>query len=421
MADRWSNRLLTKEEYVDKARSIWGEQYDYSESKYLSGMKPITIRCKKHNHYFTLKAAGSHILTPRKYKNRWVFPRGCPLCSKERREQRKPVIVKEKKQPVDWRKRFIEKAQLVYPDYDYSKVIYKGAEVPVKIVCPKHGEFSLSPRALLRGSHGVGAHGCPYCCGILQPKKPIKEKRVPRYVNFIEEASKVHGDRYEYIDLPKSSKQRIWIKCKVHGMFLQRADCHLRGSNCPHCVGYRSLPVDNRKATFIQKSQDRYGERFDYSQVVYVNKKTPVKIRCKEHDYWFEVLPDTHVRRNSGCPICSDSVGEVEVRLWLDKHHVLYEVQHVIPNENPACKRSHLRVDFWLPIHNIIIEFHGQQHFENIPHFYNNREWTFKDQQIRDQTLRDYCKKMSIRLIEICYKDIDKIPLILKKAVSSIP
>ena len=89
--------------------------------------------------------------------------------------------------------------------------------------------------------------------------------------------------------------------------------------------------------------------------VVYVNKKTPVKIRCKEHDYWFEVLPDTHVRRNSGCPICSDSVGEVEVRLWLDKHHVLYEVQHVIPNENPTCKRSHLRVDFWLPIHNIII------------------------------------------------------------------
>lgn len=44
---KWSNVKLSQEQYIAKARSKWGDAYDYSESVYIAGLEPITIRCKK--------------------------------------------------------------------------------------------------------------------------------------------------------------------------------------------------------------------------------------------------------------------------------------------------------------------------------------------------------------------------------------
>lgn len=477
MAERWSNKRLTKEEWVAKARSIWGDAYDYSESIYLAGMKPITIRCIKHNHYFSLKAAGSHVCTSKKKNGHRVLPSGCPICSKERRlarelqHKQKSKEQKTSKAPVDWRQRFIDKAKAIYGDkYDYSQVVYRGAEKRVTIICPDHGPFDITPDVMLNGARGCKRHGCPDCDGIRKPnmvtsesfreemkriygnkydfsksiyigkKKCIeficphhgKQSRYPdtllkgsgcRYCNgellwpadFPRLAREIHGDKYEYPELPKNRTSTVTIICKEHGPFHQQVDLHLRGCGCPKCSNPCHWSLEERKENFINKSKERYGDRFDYSLVEYVDKKTFVKIRCKEHDYVFETTPDNHIRRNSGCPICNDSTGEVEIRLWLDKHKILYEIQHPIPNENPECRRSHLRVDFYLPEHNAFVEFHGQQHFEDIPHFYLTKDWTFKDQQIRDQTLRDYCAKYNIHLIEIRYDQMNDIGKILKR------
>jgi hypothetical protein len=53
---------------------------------------------------------------------------------------------------------FFEKAKQVHNDkYDYSLTIVKNMISPVKIMCPKHGEFSQQPRKHLQGG------GCPAC------------------------------------------------------------------------------------------------------------------------------------------------------------------------------------------------------------------------------------------------------------------
>lgn len=305
---------------------------------------------------------------------------------------------------VGRQERFIQQAKEKFGDeYDYSRVDYTDAKTGVLIGCPDHGYSSVIPSTFL-------INGCPECA---------REKKYRE--DFLKKARRIHGSKYDYPRLPVAPGNIIYIRCKEHGLFPQRADLHLMGHGCPYCATGGRLPIEERQWNFIQKSKQRYGNRFDYSQVIYYDKKTPVQIRCREHNYSFFVLPDTHVRRYSGCPICNESLGEIEVRKWLDGMKVKYESQYNIPNENPKCRRSCLRVDFWLPEHNMIVEFHGEQHYEDIPYFYDSKEWTFKDQQIRDQTLRDYCKKTGIRLVEICYKDIDKIPSILKKAVSSIP
>jgi hypothetical protein len=50
---------------------------------------------------------------------------------------------------------FIRKAEALFPEYDYSEVIYKGTRPKVTIICPIHGSFQKSPYLFLKGSECV--------------------------------------------------------------------------------------------------------------------------------------------------------------------------------------------------------------------------------------------------------------------------
>ena len=53
---------------------------------------------------------------------------------------------------------FIEEARKIHGDkYDYSKAEYVNAKTNVRIICPKHGEFLVLPKAHLNGK------GCQEC------------------------------------------------------------------------------------------------------------------------------------------------------------------------------------------------------------------------------------------------------------------
>ena len=41
--------------------------------------------------------------------------------------------------------------------------------------------------------------------------------------------------------------------------------------------------LDERKQEFIQKAKDKFGDKFDYSKVEYVNVDTKVLIKCPIH------------------------------------------------------------------------------------------------------------------------------------------
>lgn len=54
---------------------------------------------------------------------------------------------------------FLERAKKIHGEkYDYSKVIYKGVNDRVIIICPEHGDFDLRPKA-----HYDDYRGCPTC------------------------------------------------------------------------------------------------------------------------------------------------------------------------------------------------------------------------------------------------------------------
>ena len=87
--------------------------------------------------------------------------------------------------------KFIEKANKVHSNkYDYSKITeYKNARKDkICIICPLHGEFWQTPH-----NHLLGYEGCKKCYAIKNSKNKIKGEDL-----FIEQARKVHGDKYDY-------------------------------------------------------------------------------------------------------------------------------------------------------------------------------------------------------------------------------
>ena len=475
---KWSNKKLTKEEYVAKARAKWGDAYDYSESVYVAGLSPITIRCIKHNHYFTVQA-GNHISTKQRR-----FSAGCPICAQERltaaRALRENSImaqikkIRASKPKKTSQEIFIEKAKAQYPDYDYSKVEYKDRDTSVTLICPKHGVFAIRPRTLLSKEKGKQPHGCWECCGMKKPalynsetfKEDVLALYGDKYVfhcedykcktsqirvecklhgehkisadailhgsaciycngrlypkDWIKNAKAVHGDKYIYDESkpPRIKSDRIRYKCPIHGWQETRYDCHVdQKCGCPACAGYSNiLSIEQRKANWVKRCKKKYNDRFDYSQFVYVNNDTKGLVTCKEHHYSYMITPWGHLRGAGGCPFCTGSEGEVHIRTWLENHHVNFVPQYSIPNENLFCKRKHLMVDFYLPDYRMFIEMNGEQHYKNIAYFHQD-SWTFEDQQIRDESLRQYSKRHNVRLLVIKYDEIKKIPKILSAAL----
>src|SRR5690606_21057563 len=79
------NTKLTQEEFINIAKQIHGDEYDYTETKYSSFKNKIKILCRKHGEFIQL--AGNHI--HRKSK--------CPKCALKKRGALKTKRVVTKK------------------------------------------------------------------------------------------------------------------------------------------------------------------------------------------------------------------------------------------------------------------------------------------------------------------------------------
>ena len=166
---------------------------------------------------------------------------------------------------------FIERAKKIHNDkYNYSCVDYKNRDTNVSIICKIHGQFLQRPVVHLRGS------GCKICKNELLSnlrKKPNEE--------FIEEAKKIHNDKYNYscVDY-QNTKTNVSIICKIHGPFLQKPHNHLAGKGCRIC-GNNNIKKKLTKNTekFVKDATIIHGQKYDYSKSNYINNLEEVEDR----------------------------------------------------------------------------------------------------------------------------------------------
>ena len=76
----------------------------------------------------------------------------------------------------------------------------------------------------------------------------------------------------------------------------------------------------HRKTTpqFVEEAQRVHGEKFDYSEVEYINTHTPVKIKCRQCGVVFMQEPASHLA-GCGCPKCSKKKTDRKMTQGLQK------------------------------------------------------------------------------------------------------
>lgn len=253
-----------KDNFIRKAKTVHGDKYDYSKVDYQGSTKKVEIICPEHGSFYQLPSA--HL------RNQ------CPLCANEAR----------RKALVSSKEEFILKAREIHGwKYDYSKVEYKNAETKVCIICPLHGEFWMRPSSHLLGNScpkcmGRGLsqedvieefkklHGDRYDYSLVEYRKMHDKVKVVcpehgvfeitpskhllgqgckkcAYIKnglsqrlsmdeFLKRAKEAHGDYYGYKNVSfLRTHDKIEIECPKHGIFSQLVYDHLNGHGCPKC------------------------------------------------------------------------------------------------------------------------------------------------------------------------------------------
>lgn len=433
------SRRFTTEDFIQSARHVHGESYDYSKVNYIKSIEKVCIICPKHGEFW-------------QRPNDHLSGKGCRKCASVSRVNRyKPTT-----------ESFIEKAKLVHGDkYDYSLVDYQGSHSKVCIICPVHGQFWQSATGHLSGG------GCKECKS--QKIKSLKSKSKDK---FIQEARYIHGDKYNYDEVVyENNRSRLRIICPTHGAFYQMAGNHLKGCGCQKCAWeYKNAQKTKSTDEFIAEARQIHGDRFDYSKTIYVGAHRKVCITCPIHGD-FRQDPSSHIK-GVGCPVCSTIKASRQLRSsaeeFIEKANIVHsfkydysKVEYVnaitnvcvicpehgpfypTPNNHlrgsgcPICDSSRLelqiqnsfediepqktfpwlrhnrvlRLDFYMSDAKIAIECQGIQHFQPVDFAGKGEEWAkvlFTETIERDQVKFSLCAEHNIKMVYFFPKEFKR-------------
>ena len=354
------SRIITTEIFVDEAKIVHkNDDYDYSKVRYRKSHKKVIIVCNKLGHGIFKQSPSTHLAGS-----------GCPTCAEVKKMTKTEFIKRAKNVKTHKNKR-----------YNYSKVKYINSKTKVIINCHKHGDFLQTPERHLCGS------GCIKCS---------IENTTMTTLKFIERANEIYDKSYFNYKLVtyKNNHTKVEIICNGHGGIIkQKPYVHLLGHGCQICK------ENEKQKTFINNATRIHKGEFDYSKVKYINNHTKVIIICPKLNHGeFKQVPSSHLSKR-GCPICKSSKGEKEIRQFLKNNKINYVAQKKFDScRNPETNFK-LSFDFYVPKHNVCIEFDGCQHFKPIKNWGGLIE--FLKIKAKDRIKNRFCKKNNINLIRI--------------------
>ena len=302
-------KKLNTEEWINKAKSVHGDKYDYSKSIYINSREKVKIICPKHGEFW--QKANEHL-----------NGHGCKLCGGTSKLNTND---------------FIAKSREVHGDkYNYSLVDYKSMRDKVCIICPKHGEFWQLPLSHLNGS------ACPKCKGVNLTNE-----------EWINKAKEIHGNKYDYSKTVYiNSYEKIKIICPKHGEFWQLPSKHIMGQGCPKCG------IDNRvnkqflsTNDFIAKSREVHGDKYNYSLVDYKSMREKVCIICPKHGEFWQ-YPFDHINEH-GCPKCGMIMSKSEEEIYdflihrIDENEVIMHDRTILNGKEMTLNNIKIALDIY--------------------------------------------------------------------------
>jgi hypothetical protein len=272
--------------FINKAKLIHGELFDYSNINYINYTSNVDIRCIKHNVVFNIQA-GYHLRSNR----------GCPMCIKDKKildgpKKSKLKGTKKKYEGNKTTEMFIEDAIKVHGNnYDYSKVNYINCKTKVEIICKlcqvQHSFFQ-------RANTHLNGSGCPQS----HKTRPKSQEQ------FIKEAIKIHGNKYDYSKVKyidcKTKIEIVCNLCPTQHSFFKNPSYHLKGQGCKKI--YKRACKSQEQ--FIKDAIGIHGNKYNYSKVKYIKGQIKVEIICNMHNFTFLQSPEGHLS-GKGCKKCA--------------------------------------------------------------------------------------------------------------------
>lgn len=130
-------KRLTTEEFIKRAKQIYGDRFDYSETEYLTARNKVTISCPKH---------GSFTILPQHHLKENSISGGCRKCGLKAINRNRRFT----------QEQFLEKVSNI-PNLSFEKTIYKDKRSKVTVTCKIHGDYETTPDILFKSC------GCPKC------------------------------------------------------------------------------------------------------------------------------------------------------------------------------------------------------------------------------------------------------------------
>ncbi|MCL4295700.1 MAG: hypothetical protein KJ077_08230 [Anaerolineae bacterium] len=271
---------------------------------------------------------------------------------------------------------------------DRTNIEWLGEDLPANALtkttwmCAKGHVFQSTYVAINRG------HGCPYCAG--NARKTIED-----YKDIIGR----DGLRWIGKTLPKYTDTLTSWQCQAGHIVKSRYDDVLQGKGCRICYGNRRFKTVEDYRTV--KGKD--GARWDGAKLP-PNVMGKTRWICDQGHTWQARYNDI-VYNNQGCPKCAGSKGEHKIAEILDALGVKYERERKVFG---LVDKYPLRFDFVLESIKVIIEYHGQQHYEETTWF---KSIPLERRQYLDKLKQDWAIQNGYKIIVIPYWDYDSLDL----------
>lgn len=245
-------KKLTQEEIINRCKQIHPE-YNYGKLIYINANSPFIVTCPIHGDFET-KA------------NRFIMGAkcGCPKCNTGFIKYVSP-------------KEFKDKCLQQFPNYDYSKAVFKGEYDKIIVTCNIHNyTWKVTTKNLMNG------HGCPIC-----GRESLQKTQACTVQEFINKARKVHGDKYDYTKVNYyNSNTKVTIICHKHGEFQVTPNSHLsQKTGCPKC---KQSKGESEVETFLKENDIQYIQQYPITCKLKKKNKTYIDFYLPDYNTFIE-------------------------------------------------------------------------------------------------------------------------------------
>lgn len=297
--------------------------------------------------------------------------------------------------------------------YVKAKDLMRGSKEKVEVICDFCGNPYYVSYADFNSRNNKNIDSCNNC-RVKKQWSTSKNKRAKEKFDIIrkfcaEKDYELITNESEFIDAFTTIK----YICKKHGVQEQSLDNMIHGHGCWNCAVEERALNCKHSIEYITSVIEGYNNNKLLNPDEYMGSNVHnLKIQCGLcGGIYTTSFSDYTNNLQIRCKSCSqsESVGEMKIRMFLESKSINFIQEKRFED---CVDKKCLPFDFYLPEHNLIIEFDGQHHF------YDGGFKNYESTKRHDEIKNEYCKLHNIKLLRIPYWEGRNIENIITKQLN---